>query len=470
MISCATSNLSRRLIGRSRVFNSGLSSRPRIGGWLCWLTALTFVYILASETLGEFPDWSRLGFMAAALLMVSLAIGHLRGTWKLSAGGWFWIAATFLFYCCLRALPEFILSADLQVLFKLVSAFVGGIGLAWALQAGVRYKAFVYALIASNLCSVVAGLYGVGAESTPGDTEVRYAGLTGNSNEFALQLTLGACLIWLFPKKSGALACLLAVGEMAYAVCMTGSRKSLMVLAVFPVLIFVQMGANRKARTLFIGGVIAASLCLLGIILGPTILEQSREITTVQRAVEFQGNNSFETRVNMTYQAMRLWQQAPVVGNGLGAFERLSYYGTYAHNNYAELLCGTGLLGTLLFYAMHLYILYKASRLSGPLRLYCWLFVVLLLALDVGYVSYNRKQTVMILMVLASACATWQRHRKIREGLLADSHVGQSATAPESVGAGLVGAGLPDSRPAGLDHTPYCLRPTTAFRKRPVLS
>jgi O-antigen ligase len=106
--------------------------------------------------------------------------------------------------------------------------------------------------------------------------------------------------------------------------------------------------------------------------------------------------------VGMMQQGIKLWQQHPFLGGGFAAFERLSGYETYAHNNFVELLCNTGVLGLLLYYAIYVYTLLKASRLPGVVRLYCWSFVLLLLALDMGYVSYDRKQTVMILMLLMS--------------------------------------------------------------------
>lgn len=456
-------NLSSCPISENPPFDGGFSPAREVGGWIHCITALTCFYILASETLCDLPDWSRLGFITASLLMVSLTIGHLCGRWELRGGGWLWVTAAFLCYCCLRALPELIPTADLKGLLALVSPFVGGIAVALALQAGVPYKPFAYAIITGNLCSVVAGFYGIGTESAPGEAEVRYAGLTGNSNEFALQLTLGACLIWLFPRRAGALACLLAIGAVAFAVCMTGSRKSLVVLGFFPVLVSIQMITKIRASTLLLGGVLAAALCLLAMFLAPTvptkIIEGSKEITAVQRALEYEGNNSFETRVDMIHKALRLWQQAPLVGNGLDAFGRMSDYGTYAHNNYAELLCGTGLLGTLLFYAMHLYILYKASQLRGPLRLYCFLFVFLLIVLDVGYVSYHRKQTIMILMVLASICGH-RELRRIGEG------VWRTATAVNPLWriSSTQFTGNPE-----VDHAENLRGPTTGFRKRSVL-
>ncbi|NUM88849.1 MAG: hypothetical protein HUU37_06575, partial [Bdellovibrionales bacterium] len=121
-------------------------------------------------------------------------------------------------------------------------------------------------------------------------------------------------------------------------------------------------------------------------------------------------------------QGLQLWQQAPLFGNGLDAFRGLSGQGTYAHNNYVELLCDLGLLGTLLFYALHAQVLLRAHQARPTLRFYCWVFVVMLLLADMGYVSYTSKQSVMILMLLTVVTTSryaYQHRRtsKARHGL-----------------------------------------------------
>jgi O-antigen ligase len=284
-----------------------------------------------------------------------------------------------------------------------------------AIRAGVPFRALVYAQVISGLCQIGAGLYGIGTEPQGGEEEVRYAGLAGNANELGLQLTLGACLIWFLPKKAGAAACALALAAVAYAICTTGSRKAFLMMPVFLLLVVIQMAAYiKKHRAIFaIAGIVG--LGLAGIVLTPTILESAKDITAISRTLD-PYDSSFDKRSGMAHQAVRLWHEAPLFGNGTDAFRRLSGYGTYAHNNYAELLCDLGVVGTMLFYAIHLYILFMCFRLPLPLAVYCCVFVILLLALDIGYVSYYRKQTIMILMVLASIVTSCHQIRQTAKG------------------------------------------------------
>ncbi len=375
--------------------------------WLRALSACCVGYILASQGLVFFSGWSRLGFLIAALTIILLGVGFCLRVVQLRPGAWVGLALLFVAYCALRSVPEPGQQWPLDSLFKLGSVFLGAIAVGLSLQAGVSFKAVVWAQTIIFLGNVVAGLCGMGMEP-PSEVEAgRQAGLTGNANELAMQLSLGACLVWLAPKKSGAFFSVLAVAAVGYAILMTGSRKSLIVLAFFLLIVLTHAVVTFKwhrsrAALLACGGVLA-----LGLVIGPGFLQLSRNVSTVQRTLEYR-DSSFEKRMDMTRQAVRLWKEAPVAGWGLDAFSRISGFGFYAHNNLAELLCDLGLAGILFFYALYGYILLKALRLPMPLGLCCVLLVVLLLVVDTGMVTYIRKQSVMVVMILASIVANPQ--------------------------------------------------------------
>lgn len=363
------------------------------------LTVASIGYIVSSQGMMNLAGYSLLGIVFAVLLLALVIVGRLVGTFRFKSLGWVWVSAVFVGFCLVRALPETGGDWPMDALFHLASAFVGGIGVGLALQAGVPFKAIVWALTITNLANIGAGFFGIGTQAPDPD---RFAGLTGNANELALQLTLGACLIWISPRKAGALAGCLAVGAVGYAFINTGSRKLLLMAPVFLFLVLFQLAYGVKKRNGRLAVVLIGLVLLLCVGLAPMILERSKNVATVQRALTYENNHSYNIRVDMVHQAIRFWQASPVLGMGTDAFRRISGYGMYAHNNYAELLCDLGVLGTLLFYGIHFYILFKCLRLAMPLKLYCMVFVVMLLVLDMGAVSYYRKQTVMILMILAS--------------------------------------------------------------------
>lgn len=370
---------------------------------LWWRRAVTLVsvaYVLFSQTLHALPGWSRLGIGFATLLAALLVTGRVLRIANFGNSAWAWLTAPFLVYCLIKAVPERGNEWPVEELFPLICAFMGALGIAFALRSGVSFKAIVYAQVFSNLCNIVAGFLGFGAESIGGDP-VRYAGVTGNANDFGLQLTLGACLIWLLPAKAGWFPCSFAFFGVAYAIATSGSRTALMVVPFFLLLVFIQGFAHIKKHRVRVVVTVPLVICLLGIVLAPALLDRAKEITAVDRALDHH-DSSFEKRMGMIQQAIRLWRQAPVFGNGLNGFERLSGYAGYAHNNYAELLCNTGVFGAFLYYALHLSVLLKGFRQTARLRYFAWVCVLMLLAIDVGSVNYKSKQTIMVLMILLS--------------------------------------------------------------------
>lgn len=368
--------------------------------WLRAAKALAVGYIVASQVLVDVAGWSYMAFGLGVSLAGLIAAGSLFGVWQPEVRKWTRVPIVFLCYCLLRSFSGVKDSHPWEAFASLLSAFLGGISIAAALEAGVRFRSLVYGLLASNVLQIAIILLGIGPEPPPGADTFRYAGITGNANELALQLTLGACLIWLMPKRAGLVPCLCAFGFVAFAVAATGSRKAILIAVFFIALVVVHAleKAPKKRRGL-LGALAIVGLCLMGLCLAPRIAEQARDILAVQRSLDYE-DHSFQTRANLVEEGLRLWEAAPLLGHGLDAFRGLASEDTYAHNNYVELLCDLGLLGTLLFYAIHAQALICASHLHKSLRLCCRVFLLLMLAADMGYVSYDRKQSVMILMVL----------------------------------------------------------------------
>jgi len=392
--------LAKGLLGKRAIRRPRSALERRRAWWLGGATALSMAYIVASQALMDLAGWSSLGFVGAMLLAGVLIFGHAFYIWQIRLGKWIWVPAVFMGYCLLRSFAAVGESKPWDVMLSLFSAFLGGLAIATALQAGVRFRWLVYAQVASNLIQILIILFGVGPEPDPSEDTVRYAGITGNANQLALQLTLGACMIWLLPRKSGVVPCAFAFAAVAFALAITGSRKAVLVALFFLVLVVIQVIglAAGKRRRLVLAWAIGVP-CLLGLFLSPILYQHGRDILVVQRTLEY-DDSSYRTRAEMIEQGIQLWRQAPLFGNGTDAFRGLSGKGTYSHNNYVELLCDLGIVGVALFYALHAQVVAHAWRVHGTLKLYCCTFIAMMVLADVGYVSYNNKQTIMILMIL----------------------------------------------------------------------
>lgn len=370
--------------------------------WRRSVRVLVISYIIASQALMDLAGWSSVAVACAILLAGLLILGQFLRLSKLKLGRWVWLPVVFLCYCLLRCFSGIKDTDPFNVLISVASAFLGGIAVALALKAGVRFRWLVYAQIASNLLQILIVLLGLGSPPEPGQEEsFRYAGITGNPNTLALQLTLGACMIWLLPRKAGLFPCLFAFGAVGFALAVTGSRKAVLVALFFLILVCIQavnLLPKGRYRRLWVSFVIAAP-CLIGLVVAPWFYQHGQEILSVKRSVEY-DDSSYETRAEMIHQAFDLWLQAPLFGHGLDSFRGLSGQDTYSHNNYLELMSCIGLVGALLFYALHAQVLLRAARARRSLRHCCWLFILTFLVVDIGAVSYYSKQTIMILMLL----------------------------------------------------------------------
>ena len=378
---------------------------------------LVVAYVLCSQALADLPGWSFLGAATAALLAGLLAFGQLARAWRLRLGRWVWLPVAFIAYCLLRSFSGIKDTDPFGVLISVASAFLGGIAVALAIRTGVRFRWLVYAQVASNLLQILIVCFGLGSEPTPGEDSFRYAGMTGNANALAMQLTLGACLIWLLPKKAGVLPCVFAFGSVIFALAVTGSRKAVLVAGFFLVLVAIQSFSFlprkriRRRRWLILA---CAVPCLLGLILVPIVYYYGQDLLAIRRVMDY-DDSSYETRAQMIQQGIDLWLKSPIFGNGLDSFRSLSGQDTYSHNNYVELLCGLGLVGTLLFYAIYVNVVIRAARARPVLKYYSWVFILMLLLADIGYVSYKSKQSIMILMVLTALATSryaLKQHRR----------------------------------------------------------
>jgi O-Antigen ligase len=373
-----------------------------------YLTALTWTsvaYIVASQGLVYFSGWSRLGVLSALLLAFLLAAGRIWGLVEFPRARWVWLPAAFVAYALFRALPQRGHPWPVDVMMKLPSAFIGGLGIGLALEAGVPFKAIGLAQTLIFLGNVLAVTAGIGSEPPAEVALGRESGLTGNANELAMQLTLGACLVWLAPRKSGPWLSLLAVAGLVYGIVTTGSRKSLIVAAFFLLLVWNHLSRlGRTGRLRVLAAAILVPMLAGALLLAAPLLHESRHVLAVKRALDYR-DSSFDLRYAMAREAVRLWKAAPVVGWGTDAFRQISGFEKYAHSNYAELLCDLGVVGCCLFYALHAFILFRCLKLPRPWGSGCALIVLVLLAVDVGLVSYTRKQTIMLLMILASVAA-----------------------------------------------------------------
>jgi O-antigen ligase len=171
-----------------------------------------------------------------------------------------------------------------------------------------------------------------------------------------------------------------AIGLICVAVAGNGSRSSWIALAVAVVglIVLSALSGNRRARRLWRPIALIALLAIAA----PIFLPGRVVAPIVQRYETFQRldtDRSYQIRLLMLQKSMRLFEESPVFGAGIGRFHRTSveldrpgilgrsegiYNRRSSHNSYAGLFGETGLIGTVPFALLLLTLLVGGGRAS----------------------------------------------------------------------------------------------------------
>ena len=238
----------------------------------------------------------------------------------------------------------------------------------------------------------------------------RVGGNVGNSNDYAFCLLVGInfLTLMLLGKNDNQLikvfVSLLIIIFLYEIIFFSGSKSGFIIasFSLFCYLIFKFQAANKTVR-----------LLLLTIIIGPVIyfIKNANEFNIIifqrfermfnfflgRRIGKYDRDHSSEERYELILDGLRLWAERPLFGWGPNEFRYINNvaYDTYSHNNYIEILVNFGLLGFVLFYSIHLYIIVRIWKLnliskSNNLK---WLLVIVisLLFVDMTFVTYYNK-------------------------------------------------------------------------------
>jgi len=193
-----------------------------------------------------------------------------------------------------------------------------------------------------------------------------------------------------------------------YIILLTASKKG----AIFgAILFFIFLFQTVKDPKLFFKFVV-------GVILGIFILSYIINIdnvtgafeNTLRRFMSFGSQISSESTSGSTGErkyfielGLVLFQNNPIWGYGLDTFRYLNDKGIYAHNNYIELLVDLGMVGLVLFYYIYFSLMRKIFNMyDKKIRNFLFAFILILLFMEMAYVSYGLKLVLITLLAISS--------------------------------------------------------------------
>lgn len=227
-------------------------------------------------------------------------------------------------------------------------------------------------------------------------------GLDANVLGTRMAVGLLISLYFLSQKKQKKYIVLIIV--MGLLTLLSGSKKAL-IMIIMGICLMEYFNSKSERISKILGHVIITiiALCIGWYLIFNVEIFYSVLGTRIERTVNYilSGGTTFDnsTRERQYYIsiAKELFKQNPILGVGLNNFRayigRIGYsHVAYSHNNYWELLSCLGIVGTFIFYSMHLYLGMKSWKLlqnrSNPLTVLMTVLLILYVVCDYGAVTY----------------------------------------------------------------------------------
>ncbi len=241
----------------------------------------------------------------------------------------------------------------------------------------------------------------------------RIGELLGNINAVGMMLDIPSlfCVYFiLFEKKYWYLpATLICIG----VVLATGSRGAIGML-IFGILLLLYFNTQGNIKGRLKGVVLGAIILVLSYFLLFEIpffyqIAGSR-IENILKFIHSEKINegSIVIRSFMIKFGLDIFKENPIIGYGINNYRvflgKEIGWMTYAHNNYIELLVGIGIIGTTIYYSMHISLLSSLFRLKDKsgLKFLFLSFLLPIFVIDFASVNYYDKH-IFIVLALCSA-------------------------------------------------------------------
>ena len=372
------------------------------------------VFLFSVFILFEGYAWGKYAFLAASLAIYILGLLERNGKAVFRLDAYVLLNVVFIFYVFLTALWAKSPDSTITMTRTLIRTF---------LCAYTVYLYFVKEEDVSRLLRILmwAGyivaiyavmFYGVDDLLKAGtDSSLRADNEFANVNSIAMCCAL-SCMIQAneFFEKRNRWTCLFLI-PVLIVIGATQSRKALVFLIIGVFSAFIVKNQNestlKKIGKIIIGCVVALLLvyALLQLDIFSGIKERMESMIN-----SFSGKGEVDhsalVREQMIEAGWKEFLDHPIGGIGISNsyFITLQYLGreTYLHNNFVELLSCGGIFAFVFYYAIYVYLFYnlwKYRKADKKQAMFFAIWLLIMLALDYGSVSYYAKDQSFYLMI-----------------------------------------------------------------------
>lgn len=213
-------------------------------------------------------------------------------------------------------------------------------------------------LITAFVCSIKTIFFGADYR-----TEVIVRTMSVNNNPNFLGLTMIIGIFSLISRKKYVVKrfwlSMAIVVMFLYVILLTASRKCLFsALAMTFIWMFSVLKTDRRLNFKKISMIFAIIIAIGGGI----FYYVTRYATTSSYARMLLLSGGASTRTTLYRDAIEYWKTSPIIGIGFCQYQIWSPFKAYSHSSYAEILCCTGIIGTLLFFVPLFYYFSKIAK------------------------------------------------------------------------------------------------------------
>ncbi len=229
---------------------------------------------------------------------------------------------------------------------------------------------------------------------------VRLGSEINQENSFGMMnaITIIIAFYYLLYKKSYKLLHVIVIAGAFLFAMSSGSRKALLMMCLGVLFLIYKRYGIKKLYKVIAVGVVVVLLFMMVIKLPMFDLIRGRmESTFDSLNGESMGDSSQRLRSRMIATGWELFKDRMLIGYGANNFCILSGYGTYAHNNFIEILVDFGLVGFILYYLIYLIAVKKLWESKQNESKVLLIILLIRLMMEMAMVTYYSKQQWVIL-------------------------------------------------------------------------
>lgn len=193
-----------------------------------------------------------------------------------------------------------------------------------------------------------------------------------------------------FRFKKGWMSLLFSMPVAIYAAILSGSKKALLI-SVLVLFLYVLLRYKDWLKEHFLGVISITIVIVMVVLVNRNAIIRAWETTTIYSRIQ-RFDDIDIGRISLYQEAFSVFKQHPLFGVGLRCFQFYSSSGLYAHSAYAEVIAGTGIIGTFLWGCFYLSTLFNSVYLAihnkhNIIILWSFVWIICQMILDLTSVS-----------------------------------------------------------------------------------